>query len=183
MRGPFFWPVPCSSIPKGLLHSWITGGSYPVSLPKEGCNVENLTEEKVTKLGMAPLYVLYLVASAYVAPEKINERHVVRAMEYGLSWRTPFSEGIFELLRSHLHEFYAEFPHEYNDTFSESLREEILSIKELLTQLSGPVEMLDDYKSALCKLAAFVAAGGAFRKEISDAGMQAQVDWIAEVFG
>lgn len=145
--------------------------------------MENLTEEKVTKLGMAPLYVLYLVASEYVAPEKITERHIVRAMEDGLSWRTPFSEGIFELLRSHLHEFYAGFPREYNATFSEELRKEILSVKELLVQLSGPAEMLDDFKLALCNLATFVAAGGAFRKEITDAGMKAQADWVAEVFG
>jgi hypothetical protein len=141
--------------------------------------VENLTEEKVCHLAMSPLYVLYLVASEYLAPEKITQRHIVRAMEYGLAGHTPFSEAIFELLRSNLHEFYAELSAESSDEFQEKLRAELSSVTQILGQLSGPQAMIEDFKTALKNLAVFVAGGGAFRKDIQHAGMQARVAWIS----
>lgn len=151
------------------------------SLRKDGLNVENLTEEKVCHLAMSPLYVLYLVASEYLAPEKITQRHIVRAMEYGLVGHTSFSEAIFELLRSNLHEFYAELSDGCAAGVQRDLRGELLSVKQTLSQLTGPPEMIDDFRTALKKLAVFVAGGGAFRKEIDDPGMQAQAEWIAEL--
>jgi len=141
--------------------------------------VENLTEEKVCHLAMSPLYVLYLVASEYLAPEKISQRHIVRAMEYGLVGHTPFSEAIFELLRSNLHEFYAELSVESSAEFRERLRAELLAVPQTLGQLSGPQAMIEDFKTALKNLAVFVAGGGAFRKEIQDAGMQSRAAWIS----
>jgi hypothetical protein len=144
-------------------------------------NVNNLTEEKIGQLAMSPFYVLYLVASEYVAPGKLTERHIVRTMEYGLKWHTPFSEGIFELLRSHLHEFYAELSGDSCAGFQENLRADLVSVKQTLEQLSGPPEMVDDFRQALKHLAGFVAAGGAFRKELHDPGMQARAAWITEL--
>ncbi len=141
--------------------------------------MENLTEEKVCQLAMSPLYVLYLVASEYLAPEKITQRHIVRAMEYGLVGHTPFSEAIFELLRSNLHEFYAEMSSESSADLQENLRAELSSVNQILGQLSGPQAMIEDFRTALKNLAVFVAGGGAFRKDIQDAGMQARAAWIS----
>lgn len=145
--------------------------------------MKNLTEENVCRLALSPLQVLYLVASAYLEPERITERHVVRAVEYGLRWETPFSEGVFELLRSHLHEFYAEFPATEmgHPAFEETLRAELLSVRQLLEQLSGPPAMIDDFKAALKNLAAFVAGGGAFRRELEHPGMRSRAEWIVEL--
>jgi len=141
--------------------------------------VENLTEEKVCQLAMGPFYVLYLVASEYLAPEKITQRHIVRAMEYGLAGHTPFSEAIFELLRSNLHEFYAELSGQGGAEFQENLRAELSSVNKILGQLSGSQTMIEDFKTALKNLALFVAGGGAFRKELHDSGMQARAAWIS----
>lgn len=149
---------------------------------KDGFSVENLTEEKLCRLGMSPIIVLYLVASEFISPERITERHIVRAMEYGLEWKTPFSEGIFELLRSHLHEFYAEFPRDFDASFQDRLKTELLSVREILDQLSGPAEMIEDFRTALKNLATFVAAGGAFRRKIEDAAMRDRAAWIGKVF-
>lgn len=144
--------------------------------------MKNLTEEKVCKLAMSPFYVLYLVAAEYVAPAKLSERHIVRSMEYGLAWQTPFSEGIFELLRSHLHEFYAELSADRHAQCQDNLRAELLSVQKILGQVSGPSEMVEDFRTALKNLAVFVAGGGAFRKQLNDPGMQDRVEWIAQLF-
>lgn len=144
--------------------------------------MKHLTKEKICQLGMSPLYVLYLVASKSVRPEQITERHIMRSMEYGLTWQGPFSHRIFELLRSHLHEFYAEFPRNFGASFEDEVRAELVSVKQLLANLSGPSEMIEDFKSALKNLAVFVAEGGAFRKEIHDEGMLAEAAWVADLF-
>jgi len=144
--------------------------------------MENLTEEKVCRLAMSPLYILYFVTSEYLPPEQITGRHIVRAMEEGLVWQGPFSEGIFELLRSNLHEFYAEFSRDFTDSFQDDVRGELLAVHALLDRLAGPREMIADFKAALRNLAIFVAGGGAFRKEVEDSGMQDRAAWVAEVF-
>ena len=141
--------------------------------------MNNLTEEKVCQLAMSPLCVLFLVASEYVAPERISERHIVRSMEYGLSWQTSFSEQVFELLRSNLHEFYAAFPKVFGPTFADDMRAELVAVKQILDELSGPPEMIADFKTALKNFAGFVAEGGAFRKQVEDEKMQAQAQWVA----
>ena len=143
--------------------------------------MNNLTEEKAAQLAMSPLYVLFLVASAYVAPARLTERQIVRAVEYGLTWQSPFSEGIFELLRSHLHEFYAELSGDCRPEVSENLRVELLSVKQMLEQIPVPSWMVEDFKQALKHLAGFVAAGGAFRKQLHDPGMRSRAAWIAEL--
>lgn len=130
---------------------------------------------------MSPLYILYLVAAEYVSPEQIAERYIVRAVEYGLGGRGPFSEGVFELLRSHLHEFYAEFVSQEGAMVQQDLRAALLAVRQILDQLSGPPEMIGDFKTALKNFAGFVAAGGAFRKQIEHPAMQAQVAWLEEL--
>lgn len=144
--------------------------------------MKSLTEEKVCQLAMSPLCVLFLVTSEYVSPERITERHIVRSMEYGLAWQMSFSEQIFELLRSNLHEFYAAFPKGYGPSFADDMRAELLTVKQILDNLSGPQEMIDDFKSALKDFADFVAKGGAFRKQLEDTGMQDQAKWVKELF-
>lgn len=143
--------------------------------------MQNLTEEKVHLLAMSPLYILFLVASEYAPPEQISERHIVRAVEYGLGGQGPFSEGVFELLRSHLHEFYAEFISQQKEMVQERLRAELLAVRRIIDQLSGPPEMIDDFKTALKNFAGFVAAGSAFRKKIEHPAMQAQAAWLEEL--
>lgn len=144
--------------------------------------MKNLSEEKVCQLAMSPLYVLYLVASEHVAPEQISERHIVRSMEYGLRWQLDFSEGIFELLRSNLHKFYANFPQDYSAQGRQRWRTELLSTKDVLDKISAPPAMIVEFKEALTGLANFVARGGAFRQELQDVAMQRQAEWIKGVF-
>ncbi len=143
--------------------------------------MQDLTEEKVHLLAMSPLYILYLVASEYAPPKQISERHIVRAVEYGLDGQGPFSEGAFDLLRCHLHEFYAEFVSQRGAMDREYLRAELLRLKQLLDTLTGPPEMIDDFKTALKGFAGFVAGGGAFRKQIEHPAMRAQVAWVEEL--
>lgn len=152
------------------------------STRKGNCCVQNLTEEKVRQLAMSPLYILYLVAAEYVSCERITQRHIVRAVEYGLEWQGPFSEGIFDLLRSHLHEFYAEFVSRSGAVNQKAMRDELMAVKQILDQLSGPPAMIADFKKALKKFAGFVAMGGAFRQKIEHPAMQAQVAWLVELF-
>jgi hypothetical protein len=145
--------------------------------------VKNLSEEKVCQLAMSPLYVLYLVASEHVAPEQISEYHIVRSMEYGLRWQQTLSEGIFELLRSNLHKFYANFPRDYSEQGRERWQVELLSVKEILDNFSGSAVIIDDFKAALVGFADYVAAGGAFRQKLQDSPMQRQARWIEDLFG
>ena len=144
--------------------------------------MKNLSEETVCQLAMSPLYVLYLVASEHVAPEQISERHIVRSMEYGLQWQLDFSEGIFELLRSNLHKFYANFPRDYSAQGRERWKSELLATKVVLDNICGPTAMIVEFKEALTGLANFVARGGAFRQELKDTAMQRQAEWIEGVF-
>lgn len=143
--------------------------------------MQNLTEEKVRLLAMSPLYILFLVTSEYALPEQISERHIVRAVEYGLEDRGPFSEGVFDLLRSHLHEFYAELVSQQGAADQEYLRATLLRLKQLLDSLTGPPEIIDDFKNALKSFAGFVAGGGPFRKKIDHLAMQAQTAWLEEL--
>lgn len=140
-----------------------------------------LTEDIVIQLAMSPFYVLYLVASEYVLPEQISERHIVRSMENGLKWKMSLSENIFDLLKSNLHEFYANFPKEYNQQSRAHWQSELLSIKKVLDNIDGSPAMVDDFKEALVCLAKFVAEGGAFRQKIDDSAMQRQTEWLAEM--
>lgn len=142
-----------------------------------------LTEDVVCQLAMSPLYVLYLVASEHVLPEQISERHIVRSMENGLKWKLPLCENIFELLRSNLHEFYAGFPEDYSKQGQENWQTEILSVKRVLDNITGPPAMIEDFKEALVALANFIAEGGAFRQKLQDSPMQRQAEWIAGVLG
>ena len=142
--------------------------------------MKNISEETVCHLAMSPFYVVHLVLSECLEPEKISERHIVRAIEYGLTWQTPFSEGIFELLRSNLHKYYAKFSPDYRSGSIEDLRAALCSVRQTLDQLVGPPEMIDDFKACLKNLAVFVAGGGTFRKEIEHAGMQTQAEWIKQ---
>lgn len=132
-------------------------------------------------MAMSPLYILYLVTAEYVSCERISERHIVRAVEYGLEWQGPFSEGIFELLRSHLHEFYAEFVSREGPVNGDAMRGELIKVKQILDQLSGSPAMIDDFKEALRKFGAFVATGGAFRQKIEHPAMQGQAAWLEEL--
>lgn len=134
-------------------------------------------------MAMSPLYVLVLVASEVRAPERISERHVVRAMEYGLTWNSAFCEGIFELLRSNLHTFYAELPSPQGAKYRDGLRAEMVAVGRLLEELAGPAAMIEDFKAALKGLAAFVAAGGAFGRRCEDPAMARQARWVAELLG
>jgi hypothetical protein len=144
--------------------------------------VNNLSEDMVCQLAMSPFYVLYLVASEHVAPEQISEGHIVRSMEYGLQWQKPISEGIFELLRSNLHKFYANFPRDFSEQGRERWRAELLSVKELLDNVSGSAAMIEDFKEALAGFAEFVAAGGAFRQKLLDSPIRRQAEWIKDLF-
>ena len=141
-----------------------------------------LTEEIVCQLAMSPFYVLYLVASEHVRPEQISERHIVRSMENGLKWKMSLSENIFELLRSNLHEFYANFPKDYSKQGRADWQAELLSVKKVLENVEGSPAMVDDFKDALVSLGKFVAAGGAFRQKLDDSPMQRQAEWLAGVF-
>lgn len=144
--------------------------------------VNNLSEELVCQLAMSPFYVLYLVASEHVASEQISERHIVRSMEYGLQWKKSLSEGIFELLRSNLHKFYASFPRDFSAQSREHWRTELLSVKELLDNLSVSAPMVEDFKESLVGFAEFVATGGAFRQKLQDSPMRRQAEWIKDHF-
>ncbi|MEZ4484709.1 MAG: hypothetical protein R2864_08955 [Syntrophotaleaceae bacterium] len=144
--------------------------------------MNNLSEEQVCQLAMSPLCVLFLVASEYVSPEQISQRHIVRSVEYGLAWKMSFSEQICELLRSNLHEFYANFPRELKGPFQDGLQDELLAVRQILEQGGGPREMIDDFKTTLIDFAFFVAGGGAFRKQVDDMKMQAQAAWVADLF-
>lgn len=140
-----------------------------------------LTEDTVCQLAMSPFYVLYLVASEHVSPEKISERHIVRSVESGLKWKMALSENIFELLRSNLHEFYANFPKDYSQQGREKWQVELLSVKNVLDNLNGSPAMVVDFKEALASLANFVADGGAFRQKLVDGPMQRKAEWIKGV--
>lgn len=144
--------------------------------------MKNLSEDMVCQLAMSPFYVLYLVASEHIAPEQISERHIVRSIEYGLQWQKPLSEGIFELLRSNLHKFYANFPRDFSEQGRERWRAELLSVKELLDNVSCSAAMVEDFKEALAGFAEFVAAGGVFRKKLQDSPMWRQAEWINDLF-
>ena len=141
-----------------------------------------LTEDIVCQLAMSPFYVLYLVASEHVLPEQISERHIVRSMESGLKWEMPLSENIFELLRSHLHEFYANFPKDYSKQGKATWQAELISVKKVLDNIDGSIAMVDDFKDALVSLGKFVAEGGAFRQKLNDSPMQRQAEWLEGVF-
>lgn len=145
--------------------------------------MQKITAEDVQQLAMSPLYILYLVASAHVAPDRISERQIVRAIEYGLKWQTAFSEKIFDLLRSNLHEFYAEFPHGDDLQSRELWHAGVQSLKQLLDRNSVSNDIADDFKGALIGLAQFVAEGGAFRQKLQDEPMQRRVEWIKETLG
>lgn len=146
--------------------------------------MQNLTEEKVCQLAMSPLYVLHLVAAPYLAPKQVTERQIVRAIEYGLKWESPFSEGVFELLRAHLHEFYATFPDGgvFHPGAEHDWKAELGEVRDLLGQLTGPKGMIEDFKTALKNLALFVAGGGAFRQQLDDPDMQARAAWVCHTF-
>lgn len=143
--------------------------------------MQNLTEDKVRQLAMSPLFILYLVAAEYVSCERISEHHIVRAIEYGLEWQGPFSEGIFELLRSHLHEFYAEFLSRAEPVNRDAMRAELMAVGQILDQLSGPQAMIDDFNKALKQFAGFIATGGAFRQKIEHPAMREQAAWLEEL--
>lgn len=130
---------------------------------------------------MSPLYVLYLVASEHVAPEQISEYHIVRSMEYGLRWQLALSEGVFELLRSNLHKFHANFPRDFSEQGRERWQVELLAVKEILDSLSDSAGIVDDFKEALVGFAEYVAAGGAFRQKLEDSPMQRQARWIKDL--
>lgn len=140
-----------------------------------------LSEDTVCQLAMSPFYVLYLVASEHVLPEQISERHIVRSMENGLKWKMSLSETIFELLRSNLHEFYANFPHDYSKQGRQNWQAELLSVKKVLDNISGSPAMIGDFKEALVAFAYFVAEGGAFRQKLQDSPMRRQAEWLAKV--
>ncbi len=145
--------------------------------------MQKMSAEDVHQLAMSPLYVLYLVASAHVAPGWISERQIVRAIEYGLKGKTALSEEIFDLLRSNLHEFYADFPHSDNLKSRELWHAGVQSLKQLLDRDSVSKDFADDFKGALAGLAQFVAEGGAFRQKLQDESMQRRVEWIKETLG
>ncbi len=144
--------------------------------------MNNLSEELVSQLAMSPFYVLYLVASEHIASEQISERQIVRSMEYGLQWQKPLSEGIFELLRSNLHKFYANFPRDFSEQGRELWRAELLSVKELLDNVSVSAAMVEDFKESLTGFAEYVATGGAFRQTLQDSPMRRQAEWIKDLF-
>ncbi len=144
--------------------------------------MNNLSEELVSQLAMSPFYVLYLVASEHIASKQISERQIVRSMEYGLQWQKPLSEGIFELLRSNLHKFYANFPRDFSEQGRERWRAELLSVKELLDNVSVSAAMVKDFKESLAGFAEYIATGGAFRQTLQDSPMRRQAEWIKDLF-
>ena len=163
----------------GFLSTRVVG--VLISERKDGFPVKNLSEDKVCQLAMSPLYVLYLVVSEHIAPEQISERHIVRSVECGLKWQLSLSEGIFELLRSNLHEFHEKFPRDYTEQGRERWRAELLSAKDVFDIIAAPPVMIADFKEALTGLVKFVARGGAFRQKLQNPAMQRQAEWVEGV--
>lgn len=137
-----------------------------------------LSEQQVLRLAMSPLYAIYAVASAYLAPEQLSRRQIIRAIEHGLSCEQALGERIFELLKMNLHEFYAKMPREFPEDFDEACFRELTAVRQILEESELSVEMTADFTRSLCRLARFVAEGSIFPSGISQAAMAARVKRI-----
>jgi hypothetical protein len=144
--------------------------------------MSELSQQQVIRLAMSPLYVIYAVASAQFAPEKITRRQIIKAVEYGLTCEQSLGERIFELLKMNLHEFYAKFPREFPDGFVETCLQELRTVQQLLGETGLPPEMTADIKASLRRLALFVAAGSIFGSEVPVSAMEARAEKIAAIF-
>jgi hypothetical protein len=143
--------------------------------------MSELSEQQVIRLAMSPLYVIYAVASAQFAPEKITRRQIIKAVEYGLTCEQSLGERIFELLKMNLHEFYARFPREFPECFVETCLQELGTVRQLLGEACLPPEMTADFKCSLRRLALFVAAGSIFGPEVPLAAMETRAEKIAAI--
>ena len=118
-----------------------------------------LTREHQAILGMLPLHVIYAVGTADRPAVEILDRHIIKALEDGLCYRSPFSEAIFELLKSNLHRFYAHFSTTEEMAF---YCDQAQMGIEVLDTLPLPQPQRDDFLTALHGLADFVGSGKAF---------------------
>lgn len=131
-----------------------------------------LTEKQVVRLAMSPLYVIYAVASAQCSPAQITRRQIIAAVEYGLSYEQPLGEGIFELFKMHLHEFFAQFPREFPGNFDETCFQELRAVNQILKKAGLPPEGTADFRKSLGQLALFVAEGTILGSEVALAAME-----------
>lgn len=131
-----------------------------------------LTREHRAILGLLPLHVLYAVARASRPAAAILDRHIIRALEFGLRYHSPFSETIFELLKSNLHKFHAHFPASETAAYH---GEQMGVALEVLATLPLPADQREDFLAALRGLADDVASGAPFDTAAEPAmGRQAQ---------
>ncbi len=156
--------------------------SHSTSSRKDGEAVPELTEQQIIRLAMSPLYAIYAVASAHFPPDQITRRQIVRAIEYGLSCEQPLGMGIFELLKMHLHEFFANFPREFTGNFDETCFQELLSVDRILRKAGLPPEGAADLRKSLRRLAMHVGEGAVFGSEVPLPAMTARAASIEALF-
>ncbi len=140
-----------------------------------------LTEQQIVRLAMSPLYVIYAVASAQFSPAQITRRQIIRAVEYGLTYEQSLAEGIFDLLKMHLHEFFAQFPREFPGDFDETCFQELRAVNQILGKAGLPPEGTADFRKSLRQLALFVAEGTIFGCEVPAAAMATRAAGIGDL--
>ncbi|BCR03248.1 hypothetical protein DESUT3_03170 [Desulfuromonas versatilis] len=96
-----------------------------------------LSESEVRQICLTPLVLIYAVASAARSPEKINQLHIIRAVEHGLLSEDPFCAELFDFFRNNLHHFFREFATRCDPADLEALLAEVRATAALLQQMAS----------------------------------------------
>ncbi len=138
-----------------------------------------LEKAEIKVLGLTPLYIFYQVATAGISGSRINDLHIIRALEDGLHARDEMGESLFNMLKCHLHLFHRELLAQQQAQGSYDFSARLREAEAVLDKLG----FNDPIRRSLREYADYVAAGAVFPDEEPDhAAMQAQAERVAAIF-
>jgi len=127
--------------------------------------VKNLSEDERVSLALAPIAIFYLVFHGPLSYREIKEKHLVRALEYGLKGTSESMTYLIEFLRINCNRLFQQFVSDPLHTDESGQKKALRHIIKTAHRLSEKNFPISEYLDLLFSYTDFLAQGTLYTKD------------------